>query len=245
MKKTQRLNHRTPRRARTKEDKAKRKRVLLDAAQELFTTRGYQGTTIEMITERANVSIGTFYLYFSGKSEIYKVFQDKGIDILTDMIRETVEAPSPSYRDTLVAITRTYFRFWSEYREYFDFIALISLGGQDELREQESAIGQRIDDKTRSLLSLIEGVIRRGIEAGEFRPLKSWEVTSILWGLMDGLILLCERDNIRVIGVDLTELIESALDTLFFGMVTPEEQGGSAEGEGVTIPAAPPTKKVE
>ena len=43
-----------------------------------------------MITEKAGVGTGTFYLYFSAKSDLYKSFQDEGIDILTGMITESV-----------------------------------------------------------------------------------------------------------------------------------------------------------
>jgi AcrR family transcriptional regulator len=204
-------------RARSKEDKERKRLFLLDSAKSLFVEHGYQNTTIEMITERAGMSTGTFYLYFRGKSEIYKVFQDEGIDILMDMIREVVRRPSMTPTSRLVGIAEAYFRFYRDYKEYFDFIALISLGGQDELREQESEIGKRIDEKTLRLLREIEGVIKEGVKDGDFYPVDTWRVTSILWGLLDGLILLSERDNVRVIDLDIEALIETALNVALYG----------------------------
>jgi TetR/AcrR family fatty acid metabolism transcriptional regulator len=210
---------RIPTRARSERDKELKRRLLLDSAKSLFIEYGYQRTTIDMITERAGMSTGTFYLYYGGKSEIYKVFTDEGIDIMMGMINEILRRPSMTPASRLVGIAEAYFRFYREYKEYFDFIALISLGGQDELREQESEIGRRIDEKTLFLLREIEGVIKEGVESGDFYPVDTWRVTSILWGMMDGLILLSERDNVRVIDIDLDILIETALDVAFYGFV--------------------------
>jgi AcrR family transcriptional regulator len=209
--------NRIPARARNEKDKELKRRLLLDSAKSLFVEHGYGSTTVGMITERAGMSIGTFYLYFGGKSEIYKVFQEEGIDILTGMIRTAVSESSLSPTSRIKATAKAYFRFYREYKEYFDFIALISLGGRDELRERESEIGKRIDEKTLMLLKEIEGVIEEGVESGEFYPVDTWRVTSILWGMMDGLILLSERDNLRVIDIDHDVLIETALETAFYG----------------------------
>src|SRR5262249_25722193 len=42
----------------------------LSAAAELFSEKGYEGTSIEAVTERANFSKGTFYYHFQSKDEL-------------------------------------------------------------------------------------------------------------------------------------------------------------------------------
>lgn len=44
---------------------------LLSAAREVFEERGYQGTTVAAVTERANTAHGTFYLYFKNKDDAF------------------------------------------------------------------------------------------------------------------------------------------------------------------------------
>jgi AcrR family transcriptional regulator len=44
---------------------------LLNAAREVFETRGYAGTTVGAITETANTAHGTFYLYFKNKEDAF------------------------------------------------------------------------------------------------------------------------------------------------------------------------------
>ncbi len=47
-------------------------RRLLDAAALEFGARGYHETAITHITQRAGVGLGTFYVYFKGKEEMFR-----------------------------------------------------------------------------------------------------------------------------------------------------------------------------
>ncbi len=47
-------------------------RRLLDAAAEEFGARGYHETAISNITQRAGVGLGTFYVYFKSKEEVFR-----------------------------------------------------------------------------------------------------------------------------------------------------------------------------
>jgi AcrR family transcriptional regulator len=52
---------------------ARTRRRLLDAAERVFAELGYHDASIVKITEAAGVAQGTFYLYFTGKQEIFDV----------------------------------------------------------------------------------------------------------------------------------------------------------------------------
>src|SRR5581483_11410304 len=46
------------------------RRQLLMAAAQLFAEKGYESTSIEDVTDRANFSKGTFYYHFQSKDEL-------------------------------------------------------------------------------------------------------------------------------------------------------------------------------
>src|SRR5439155_21837138 len=46
------------------------RRLLLEAAQDVFGQRGYGATTIDDIVKVAGASRATFYLHFAGKAEV-------------------------------------------------------------------------------------------------------------------------------------------------------------------------------
>lgn len=48
------------------------RRKLLEAAEQVFADLGYHEASIVKITERAGIGLGTFYLYFDGKQQIFE-----------------------------------------------------------------------------------------------------------------------------------------------------------------------------
>jgi TetR/AcrR family acrAB operon transcriptional repressor len=57
---------------RTKEDTAKTRQSLIDAALKLFGQRGYSGTTLRLIAQEAGCSRGPIYWHFANKEELFE-----------------------------------------------------------------------------------------------------------------------------------------------------------------------------
>jgi AcrR family transcriptional regulator len=57
---------------RTKEDAAKTRQSLVDAALKLFGQRGYSGTTLRLIAQEAGCSRGPIYWHFASKEELFE-----------------------------------------------------------------------------------------------------------------------------------------------------------------------------
>lgn len=72
----------------TQERALKKRQALLDAAQLEFTEKDFEQTTAKSITERAGVSIGTFYQYFDNKEEILLLLTQARFDFLHQSIQE-------------------------------------------------------------------------------------------------------------------------------------------------------------
>lgn len=49
---------------------------LIDSAEELFTTKGFYQTSISDICKNAGTAVGTFYIYFETKTDIYRYMMD-------------------------------------------------------------------------------------------------------------------------------------------------------------------------
>src|SRR5579862_4554994 len=69
---------------------------LLRAAFELFGTRGFQATTVEDITQAADVAKGTFFNYFSTKEILLTQMGEHRLDILRAALAEAQLQRTPS-----------------------------------------------------------------------------------------------------------------------------------------------------
>jgi AcrR family transcriptional regulator len=103
------------------------RRALLDAAAELFPTRGYGGTTIREIGERAGVDPALIARYFDGKEGLY-------LAALADE-RRTPPASKVGAGD-LVEVTRMLFAHWEDHGPSPAMRALVGPEPTAEVRDQ-------------------------------------------------------------------------------------------------------------
>jgi AcrR family transcriptional regulator len=70
---------------------AERREQLIEIARGLFAERGFEGTSIEEIAARAEVSRPVVYEHFGGKEGLYAVVVDREVRRLLDMMRESLQ----------------------------------------------------------------------------------------------------------------------------------------------------------
>lgn len=127
-------------------------RRLLDAALQVFDERGYQPARVDDIVRAAQMSHGTFYLYFANKDDLFRVLAD---DCVAEMERLVATLgpvePGPSGRAALRAWVRSYIttyrrygpviRAWSEAQVTNRELARLGVRAMDLLARR---IGERI-----------------------------------------------------------------------------------------------------
>ena len=85
--------------------KVSSRRMIEDAAAELFIENGYAGTTIDQIATRAGVSRATFFNYFDAKSDLLWFEVDRAIDALrVECAVAAREGALESLRDVVLAV---------------------------------------------------------------------------------------------------------------------------------------------
>jgi AcrR family transcriptional regulator len=85
-----------PRRAsRSRMTAAERREQLIETARGLFAERGYDGTSIEEIAARAEVSKPVVYEHFGGKEGLYAVVVDREVRSLLTMMQDSLTSGEP------------------------------------------------------------------------------------------------------------------------------------------------------
>lgn len=137
---------------------------LLAAALELFVDKGYSGTRLDDVAQRAGVSKGTLYLYFENKEELFKAVVRESVVARISETADQIErfaGPSDALLEHVVR------RWWSEYGDR-------TAGGISKLMMAESNNFPEIarfflEEVIEPWHELLASAIRRGVESGEFR----------------------------------------------------------------------------
>lgn len=123
-------------RARTRAD-------LLKAARQVFARRGYHDASIAEITENADVGVGTFYLHFRDKDEIFSMLLEEGFcEMRKQIAAALVQIPQ---EQRLASVIRAIFLHAHAQRDLF----IIALTGRD---------GGQLTGVMRAQAGLIEGL---------------------------------------------------------------------------------------
>ncbi len=141
---------------------AERREQLIAVSRELFAARGYEGTSVEEIAARAEVSKPVVYEHFGGKEGLYAVVVDREVNTLLDGILSSLTAES-------IAVAHPD----SRQRELIERAALALLdyieSNTDGFRilSRDSSVGQ----STGSFASLLSDIASQveGILVAEFR----------------------------------------------------------------------------
>ncbi|MFE6960315.1 TetR/AcrR family transcriptional regulator [Streptomyces sp. NPDC057696] len=80
---------------------------LLEAAQETFAERGFYGTSIEMISERAGLTRGAFYSNFRNKEELFFALFDLHAQSVVDRLTQAVADLEDSEDPVRAVLART------------------------------------------------------------------------------------------------------------------------------------------
>ena len=83
---------------------------LLDAALDLFVTKGYAATKVEEVARKAGVSKGTLFLYFPSKEELFKAVVRH---VLADRFAQWDVELSAYQQDTTALIHYCYEEWWA------------------------------------------------------------------------------------------------------------------------------------
>ena len=156
-----------------------KRRAIILAARELFTTVGYESTTIARVAGEAGVAVGTVYLYFKNKNDLLvAVKADWEEEVMTAVMRPEVSA-IPFYRRVRPLI-ETVFDICARNTEMVQL-----MGMQAEL------IGEHRPDPNPPIYSAMKAFLDEGRAAGTVRDLDTKATAVLAYGMFNGALQQC------------------------------------------------------
>lgn len=180
---------------RRERERQQRKKDIIDAAEKVFFSKGYEIATMDDVAQTAELSKGTLYLYFRSKEELYFGIVLRAMKILHDEFHNT-ETGARNGLEKIRAHGIAYIKFYKEYPNYFNALLFYEtremnfLKVKDEYNFQDDIrlAAFHESDKNNEMLATH---IREGIEDGSIRddidPLK---MAFFLRGASTGLLQL-------------------------------------------------------
>lgn len=159
---------------------SKRKQQILEASARVFALKGYFAASISDIIEEAGVARGTFYLYFTGKRQVFTEVLQQIIDAIEGMIDGVTPLDENVYSRLRNNIQRIY-QFFVDNPNLSKIILTQAPGLDAESTRQLDQASYLLHDAFRRLL-------RRGQEDGLLREFNIDLAATMLFGGMKELL---------------------------------------------------------
>ncbi|MGB3614561.1 MAG: helix-turn-helix domain-containing protein [Elainellaceae cyanobacterium] len=147
---------------------------ILDKAQQLFSRRGYAGTTTRELAQSAGVAEGTLFRHFENKKSILIEVVTRGwVDLLTDLLTELSEMGS--YK----AIDQVMRRRMLSFNQNADMLRVCFMEAQfhPDLRDR---VQTEVIDK---MMDVTEAFFETAMERGTYRQMNPRLVAKVFLGM--------------------------------------------------------------
>jgi TetR/AcrR family transcriptional regulator, cholesterol catabolism regulator len=145
-------------RSRRREDTRQR---LYEAAVDLVAEQGFSATTVDDIAERAGVAKGTVYYNFPSKTALFEELLRHGVGLLTADFRAAVSDRPPG--EAVAALVRAQLEYIQRYRSFAQLLL-------SEMWRTNREWQQTLKLLREEAIDVIAGVLRAGVDGGEFAP---------------------------------------------------------------------------
>ncbi|MBP3039569.1 TetR/AcrR family transcriptional regulator [Bacillaceae bacterium Marseille-Q3522] len=200
---------------RKKKEKAIRRTDIIEAAERIFFSKGYDHSTMDDVAKAAEFSKRTIYVYFNSKEQLYFEVMIRGYKKLLAMLKENQKLNQAADAiEELRQLAMTLYRFSNEHREYFQAIMEYENGQldfqngiPDRSRDECYALGEE-------LIGYLIQALKRGITEGDFRKdLSIVRTALVLWACMIGVFNTAKKKAQYIKNFHQTETGEFILES--------------------------------
>jgi AcrR family transcriptional regulator len=125
--------------------KDQRRAQLLDAASEVFTTRGYHAAAMDDIADAAGVSKPVLYQHFESKRDLYLALLDSSCERLGEVVADAL-ASTEDNAERVVAAVGAFYDFVSSASGEFRFVFESDLTGDNTVQRRLWQVNNDIAD---------------------------------------------------------------------------------------------------
>lgn len=176
---------------RKQREREQRREAIIEAASQVFIRKGLNGTTMDEIAAKAELSKATLYLYFANKEELFLAV----LVIVSNVFCEVMASGQSEGKDVLTnlhALGESYISFYRQYPAYYKL--LNSLEPSDETQFEKYSTGHELAEANARIWKIVCAPIVQGVQMGVFKAdTNPLEIGMTLWMGSTGIINLMDH----------------------------------------------------
>ena len=196
--------------SRRQRDRERKTNEIIDAAEKIFFSKGFNKTTMETIASELELTKPALYRYFKNKEDLYYAVLLRGTIILTEMMEQEVI----SKKTGLEKIYATGIAFCKFYKQYPEYSSLMLNSKTNKKLDKNCINLEKLSKYNNNHLNIMCEAIETGKRDGTIRKdidtlmtaLYLMESTTVVMQLSENM-----DDSIKILGKDGEDFIQHSL----------------------------------
>jgi len=198
-------------RDRHERERSERRNAIVAAAARVFARHGLDGATIEMVAREAEVAVGTIYLYFASRDDLFlSLIAERGAQLRARYVE--IQARKHQPLEELRAMANAYLDYLRESRELF--LAQQSVVWEKLQHRLKRPAERRNFGRVMSLAHDVFGLWEHSVSRVFPQSAGGAKTASVLWATLNGAFVLTGDDGWfrGVTGLDPSHFVEEAFE---------------------------------
>ena len=201
--------------ARSEEDKAAKKEIILKAALRVFARKGYHKTTMTDVAEEAQLGRGTVYWHYKSKEELFFAMYESELAEM-DKYFEEIAVCNLSALEKIKKMIELTTDFYSRSEEFCKI--MLNVFGESSQTFQRD-INSELQNIYQIYHQFIKGLLEKGIQEGSIKAIDTEQTASVLISMMDGIMI---EGALKLTPVDKTTIADIVATIFLEGIITTE-----------------------
>ena len=164
-----------------------RRDLILKKSRELFFEQGYENVSIQDICHAVEYGRSAIYAHFRSKEEIYAHIHLEGIKLFADWCEQSIVTSVEYPVLEFMKFPEVLCDFYEQQREYF--VCMFFFNYKERIKELvgDEIYAAKMQERQR-IGNRLFGVVKKGIDIGQFKPLDINEMLELYWRSLVGVV---------------------------------------------------------
>lgn len=167
---------------------------IIEAAKELFESKGVQETTMDDIATLADYSKSTIYVYFKSKEDIYNSIIGDSLDVLLGELDLCIDA-NQKFEDCYYQLCDCLVNFCEQYPKYYS-----SLIFESKATNSRKSANTSLKEMNQEIYEVIEKLVVKGQKDKKLKSDLELKPTVLyIWSSLSGMIMVSEQKKKEIV----------------------------------------------
>jgi len=139
----------------TENRKNEKQKLIFDTAAKVFSEKGYNATSVKDITIEADISVGTFYLYFKNKEDLFEQLYDEMAKILAAAEDYAINKTTCSVAEKFSRAIASCLWAYQRHRKLARILMIEAVGLNPRFEQKRAEITRKLCEQMEELFKML------------------------------------------------------------------------------------------